>query len=134
MLLDKKEEVIQSLDFIKKTYLKLVVLKQLEKEAYERGEYRSLYELSEDERILVEDINKHMKYIVPELVVRKNEAGVSERISEIESLQDLVIKKSLLLKKNLEQSYNQTRKRLEHFGKQPVKSTLAAPQIVNIRA
>jgi hypothetical protein len=134
MLLDKKEEVIQSLDFIKKTYLKLIVLKQLEKEAYEKGEYRSLYELSEDERILVEDINKHMKYIVPELVVLKNEAGVSERMSEIDRLQDIVIKKSLLLKKNLEHSYNQTRKRLEHFEKKPVKAALSTPQIVNIRA
>jgi hypothetical protein len=134
MLLDKKEEVIQSLDFIKKTYLKLVVLKQLEKEAYENGEYRSLYELSEDERVLVEDINKHMKYIVPELVVWRNEAGVSERISEINRLQNLVVKKSLLLKENLEQSCNQTKKRLEKIRKLPVKTTLSAPQIVNIRA
>jgi hypothetical protein len=134
MLLDKKEEVIRSLDFIKKTYLKLVVLKQLEKDAYEKGQYHSLYELSEDERVLVEDINTHMKYIVPELVVWRNEAGVSERISEIDRLQELVIKKSLLLKNDLEKSCNLTRKKLQSFGKLPIKAALSTPQIVNIRA
>jgi antitoxin component HigA of HigAB toxin-antitoxin module len=134
MLLGKKEEVIQSLDFIKKTYLKLVVLKQLEKEAYENSEYRSLYELSEDERILVEDINRHMKYIVPELVALKNEIGISERISEIDRLQNLVIKKSLMLKKNLEESCKQTRKKLESVAKIPATTASSASQIVNIRA
>ena len=134
MLLDKKKQVVQSLESIKKSYLKLVVLKQLEDDAYESGEYRSLHELSCDERIIVEDINSSMKYIVPELMWLKKEEDVSGLLSEIDRLQSVLVRKSLSLRKNLEQRIRDTKSKLGNLGRLPKTTGHSAPRIVNIRA
>jgi hypothetical protein len=134
MLLDRKEEVVGSLETIKKTYLKLVVLKQLEDDAYDRGEYRSLYELSCDERVLVDDINGRMKHIVPDLVWLKNEEDIRPLLLEIDKLQESLLKKSLSLKRSLEQRVRDTKSKLETLTHIPHYSPVSAPRIVNIRA
>jgi hypothetical protein len=134
MLLDRKKEVISSLETIKKTYLKLVVLKQLEDEAYESGEYRSLHELSCDERTLVEDINSRMQCIVPDLVGMRREDDVQGILKELDELQKVVIRKSLSLQKNLEQCIRDTKRKIGNLGNLPQSNTRSAPKIVNIRA
>ncbi len=137
MLLDKRERVLENLDIIKKTYLKLVVLKQLEREAYEENEYDSLYELSEDERLLVEDINNHMKYIVADLIILRDEKAVRQKLSEIDELQETVVRESLMIIRNIAGRVEKTKKRIERLKAKPgmaKSSSLSTPQIVNIRA
>ena len=134
MLLDRKQEVVLTLEAIKKTYLKLVVLKQLQEEACDSGEYRSLHELSCDERILVDDINSSMKHVVPDLVWMKKEADVRELLFEIEELQKSVIKKSLSQQKDLSRRIEDTRQRLGGLGRLPHVGRNSVPRIVNIRA
>ncbi len=134
MLLDRKQEVVSTLEAIKKTYLKLVVLKQLQEEACDSGEYRSLHELSCDERLLVDDINSSMKHIVPDLVWMKKEDDVRELLFEIDELQKSVVKKSLSQQKDLERRIEDTRRRLGGLGRLPHVGRASAPRIVNIRA
>ena len=134
MLLDKKQEVVTKLEAIKKTYLTLVVLKQLQEEACDTGEYRSLHELSCDERTLAEDINSCMKQIVPDLVWMKKEADIRDLLSEIEELQQSVIKKSLSQQKALSRRIADTKRRLDGICRLPHTGSVAAPRIVNIRA
>lgn len=137
MLLDKRESVLENLDIIKKTYLKLVVLKQLEQEAYEENEYDILYELSEDERLLVEDINNHMKYIVADLIILRDEKAVRQKLSEIDELQETVVRESLMIIRNITGRVEKTKKRIESLKAKPgmpKHSSLSTPQIVNIRA
>jgi hypothetical protein len=134
MLLDKKQEVVSTLEAIKKTYLKLVVLKQLQEEACDSGEYRSLHELSCDERVLINDINSNMKYVVPDLVWMKTEADVRELLFEIDELQKSVIKKSLSQQKDLCRRIKDTKRRLDGLGRLPHAGHISVPRIVNIRA
>jgi hypothetical protein len=134
MLLDRKKQVLQILETMKKTYLKLIVLKQLEDEAYDSGEYRSLHELSCDERILIEDINSSMKCIVPDLVSLKAEEDVQRLLSELDKLRQVLVRKSLQLRKNLELRVRDTKRKLGNLGRLPKRSSSAAPRVVNIRA
>ena len=134
MLLDRKQEVVSTLEAIKKTYLKLVVLKQLQEEACDSGEYRSLHELSCDERVLVDDINSSMKHIVPDLVWMKKEDDVRELLFEIDELQKSVVKKSLSQQKDLSRRIENTRRKLDGVGRLPHVGQASAPRVVNIRA
>jgi hypothetical protein len=134
MLLDKKQEVVVNLETIKKTYLKLIVLKQMEDEAYESGQYRSLHELSCDERTLVEDINSRMKYIVADLVWLREEEDVEQILAELDELQKVLVRKSLSLRRTLENRIRDTKKKLVGFGRLPKRNTHSVPKIVNIRA
>ena len=134
MLLDRKKQVLQILETMKKTYLKLIVLKQLEDEAYEGNEYRSLHELSCDERILVEDINSSMKCIVPDLVWLKAEEDVQRLLSELDKLQQVLIRKSLHLRENVELRIRDTKKKLGNLSHLPKRNSCATPRVVNIRA
>lgn len=134
MLLDRKKQVLQILETMKKTYLKLIVLKQLEDEAYEGNEYRSLHELSCDERTLVEDINSSMKCIVPDLVWLKAEGDVQRLLSELDKLQQVLVRKSLQLRKDLELRIRDTKRKMGNLGHLPKRSSCAAPRVVNIRA
>ena len=133
-MLDKKEKVLENLESIKKYYLKLILIKHFQQDASDNARYENLHELTENERLIIEDINGTMKYIVPELLSLKDDLVVKEKVSEIDSLQISVIQRSMGLRKMLEAKMNTTKKRLENlviYNKSPQYS---APQIVNIRA
>ncbi len=133
-MLDKKSDLLNNLDSIKKSYLNLIILKQLEKEACTSSDYETLHELSENERIIIEDINGIMKYIVPDLVRYRGDSGVRKRMLEIDRLQTSVIQKSLTLRENLEHMIQLTRKNLDNLRVFTPTSSNPIPCIVNLRA
>ncbi len=133
-MLGKRAAVIENLDFIKRSYLKLVLLKERETEANEKGNYEFLYELSENERMLIEDINSCLKCIVPELVALRQDDAVRKRIIEIDRLHEAVISESLYIRNHLEQSLSATEKKLHNINVFPISPSSQLPHIVNIRA
>jgi hypothetical protein len=134
MSLDKKGALLQNLDLIERAYLKLIVLKQLEQDACENGRYHELHELSESERLLVEDINGILKCMVPDLLRHRDDDLVRFRMDEIDSLQTSVVRKSLGLTGNLKERIVRTRKSLEKLNLLPRSPAFARPNVVNIRA
>jgi hypothetical protein len=134
MSLDRKTVLLDNLDLITRAYLKLIVLKQLEQDACESGRYSELHELSESERLLVEDINGILKCMVPDLLQHREDDLVRFRMDEIDSLQTSVVRKSLGLTGNLKERIVQTRKSLEKLNLLPKSSSFALPNVVNIRA
>ncbi len=70
-MLDKKEKVLENLESIKKYYLKLILIKHFQQDASDSARYENLHELTENERLIIEDINGTMKYIVPDLLILK---------------------------------------------------------------
>jgi len=114
-LLDKKGDLLNNLDSIKKSYLNLIILKQLEKEACTSSDYETLHELSEHERVIIEDINGIMKYIVPDLVRYRR---------------DSVVRK-WMLEKHIMQL---TRKNIDNLRVFTPTSSYSIPCIVNLRA
>ena len=133
-MLDKKEKVLENLESIKKYYLKLILIKHFQQDASDNARYENLHELTENERLIIEDINGTMKYIVPELLSLKDDLVVKEKVSEIDSLQISVIQRSMGLRKTLEEKMNNTKKRLENLVLYNKSPRYSAPQIVNIRA
>ena len=81
---DKKTRVLENLDFIKRSYVKLALFKEREWEAQEESRYDTLYELSENERIVIEDINDCLKFIVPDLISMRHDGKIREVIAEID--------------------------------------------------
>jgi hypothetical protein len=134
MSLDRKDLLLENLDLITRAYMKLIVLKQLEQDASESGRYHELHELSEDERLLVEDINGLLKCMVPDLLLHREDDLVRFRMDEIDSLQTSVVRKSLGLTENLKERIVKTRKSLEKLRLLPKSPAFARPNIVNIRA
>jgi len=134
MLLDKREMTLENLDYIKKAYLKLIILKHLQQDACEGAFFENLYEFTENERLIIEDINGIMKYIVPDLVILKGDPGIREKVSEIDRLQTSIIQRSLGLRKNLSNRIIRTKKSLENLKRFSVSSLYSIPSIVNMRA
>jgi hypothetical protein len=134
MLLDKREKVLENLESIKKFYLKLILIKHFQQDASENARYDNLHELTENERLIIEDINGTMKYIVPDLLVLKDDLLVKELVDEIDRLQLSVIKRSMGLRLTLEEKIHITKKRLENLIMYNKSQQYTAPRIVNIRA
>jgi hypothetical protein len=134
MSLDRKGALLENLDIIARTYLKLIVLKQLEQDSCDNGRYQELHELSESERLLVEDINGLLKCIVPDLVAHRSDDLVRFRMDEIDGLQTSLVRKSLGLTGSLRERVVRTAKSLEKLNLLPKSSSFARPNIVNIRA
>ncbi|HEB31565.1 MAG TPA: hypothetical protein ENI15_11930 [Spirochaetes bacterium] len=133
-MLGKKEKVLENLESIKKFYLKLILVKHFQQDASNNARYENLHELTENERLIIEDINGTMKYIVPDLLILKNDLMVKEKVSEIDSLLMSVIQRSMGLRKTLEEKMNTTKKRLENLVMYNSSPRYSAPRIVNIRA
>jgi hypothetical protein len=134
MSLDRKNILLENLDLIKRAYLKLIVLKQIEQDACEYGRYRELHELSESERLLVEDINGLLKCMVPDLLQHREDDLVRFRMDEIDSLQTDLVRKSLGLTGDLKDRIVHTRRSLEKLNLLPRSPAFAHPNVVNIRA
>ena len=134
MSLDRKDLLLENLDLVTRAYLKLIVLKQLEQDACESGRYHELHELSEEERLLVEDITGLLKCMVPDLLLHREDDLVRFRMDEIDGLQTSVVRKSLGLTENLKERIVQTRKSLEKIRLLPKSTAFARPNVVNIRA
>ena len=133
-MLDKKEKVLENLESIKKFYLKLILIKHFQQDASDNARYENLHELTENERLIIEDINGTMKYIVPELLILKDDLLIKEKVAEVDSLQMSVIQRSMGLRKALEEKMNTTKKRLENLVMYNNSPRYSAPRIVNIRA
>ena len=86
-MLDRKNHLLDNLEFIKSSYLNLLLLKQLEYDFFEKASYELLHELSENERRIIEDINGTLKCIVPDLVYFREDREIKEKVSEIDRLQ-----------------------------------------------
>lgn len=133
-MLDKKGSLLDNLGHVEKGYLKLMVLKQLEGEAYEKSDYESLHELSENERTIIEEIIGIMKYIVPDLLYFRKDSKVRDKMRSLENLHTSIIKKSLKLRQDLSETIIDTRKRIENLRLFPKSFSSSHPQIVNLRA
>jgi hypothetical protein len=133
-LLDKKEKILENLELIKKFYLKLILIKHFQQDASDNARYDNLHELTENERLIIEDINGTMKYIVPDLLILKDDLLIKEKVTEIDNLQESVIKRSIGFRMTLEERINTTKKRLENLITYNKIPHYSAPQIVNIRA
>jgi hypothetical protein len=133
-LLDKKQDLLENLELVKKFYLKLIILKQLENDAFKNSKYENLHELSTDERIIVDDIINIMKYVVPDLVFLKKDSSVREKIEEIDFLHTSIIQESLNLQESVRDGIARTKKEMERLNKFPRPSHYSLPSIVNVRA
>jgi len=133
-LLDRKRELIDNLELLKKTYLNLIILKQHEHDACGHGSYEILHELTENERILVDDIGDIMKYIVPDLLFFREDSEIKKCISELEHLKTSVIQRNLALRQDLEGRMALTRKNLQNLKVFTGPTTHQHPGIVNLRA
>jgi len=133
-LLDDKKNLLENLDLIKRYYLKLIIIKQLEEEAFLKSSYYALHEFTENERVIIEDINSTLKYIVPDLVLYRSEPEVKEKLAGLEELQTSIISRSLGLKQDLEEKIRFTRKKLKSLDVFPSSASQTVPRIVNIRA
>ena len=84
MLLDRKTVVLENLDTMKRSYMKLTLLKEREREAQEGDDYEFLYELSENERVLIEGINDCLKCIVPDLLALREDETIRTLLAVFE--------------------------------------------------
>lgn len=133
-MLDRRSRLLENIDFIKRAYVNLLTLKQLESEACENGSYEVLHELSENERRIIQDINGTLKIIVPDIMYLRGDEIISKGIREIEDLQTSLIQKSMNLRENIEQKMFSTKKELDRLSDVPRLSTPPTPAILNVRA
>ena len=132
-MLDKRTSVIENLDSIISLYLKLIMLKEHELETTVEGEYSSLYEVTEYERRLVDDITGLLKYIVPDLTYLKEDRDVKSRMLAINEIQESVLRETLKIRHLLEKEIEGKKKILENIRVFPKTST-SQPSIISIRA
>ena len=131
---DKKTRVLENLDFIKRSYVKLALFKEREWEAQEESRYDTLYELSENERILIEDINDCLKFIVPDLISMRHDGKVRAVIAEIDELHGAVISQTLRIRNDLRKSISETELKLQNIKVFPQSPSSPASHVLDIRA
>ena len=133
-MLDRKNHLLNNLEFIKNSYLNLFHLKQLEHDFFENASYENLHELSENERRIIEDINGTLKCIVPDLVYFREDRVIKDKVSEIDRLQASLIHKNIKLRQDIEGRMSSTKKCLDNLNTLPKSSGYRLPNIVNLRA
>jgi len=133
-LLDRKRDLLENLELLKKCYLNLIILKQHEQDACDHGSYEILHELAENERVFIEDIKGIMKIVVPDLLYYRADSEVRRKVDEIECLQTSMVRKSLTLRQELEGMIEITRKNLENLRVFTKPSSHQHPALVNLRA
>jgi hypothetical protein len=131
---DKKSRILESLDFIRRSYLKLALLKEREQDAQEEGHYDALYELSENERILIEDINDCLKFIIPDLLSLRRDGDVNSLLEQIDGLHEIVITQALQVRSGLEIRMHDTEQRIKNLDMFPQLPPSPVDPILNIRA
>jgi hypothetical protein len=134
MLLDRKTVVLENLDTMKRSYVKLTLLKEREREAQEGDDYEFLYELSENERVLIEGINDCLKCIVPDLLALREDETIRTLLAEIDELHGIVISESIRIRRDLRRSMVETEEKLRSLRVFPGSSHTPPPHILNIRA
>ena len=134
MLLDRKTVVLENLDTMKRSYMKLTLLKEREREAQEGDDYEFLYELSENERVLIEGINDCLKCIVPDLLALREDEAIRTLLAEIDELHGIVISESIRIRRDLRRSMVETEEKLRSLKVFPGSSHTPPPHILNIRA
>jgi hypothetical protein len=133
-LQDKRARVLENLDFIKRSYVKLALFKEREWEAQEESRYDTLYELSESERILIEDINDCLKFIVPDLISMRHDGSVRAVIAEIDELHGAVISQTIRIRGDLKKSISNTRQKLQNIKVFPQSDSSPSSNVLDIRA
>jgi len=133
-LLDRKGNLIENLEDVKKSYIKLLIIKEHEEDVYSEENLESLYELSENERVIVDDINSIMKFIVSDLLLLRDDPQINKKLSELDKLHKAIINKTLLLKDQLNINISKTRTKIKNLDVFPKSGNYSAPRIVNIRA
>lgn len=133
-MLDRKRDLLENLELLKKCYLNLIILKQHEQDACDHGSYEILHELAENERIIIEDIRETIKVVVPDLLYYRADSEVRRMVDEIEHLQTSLVRKSLTLREELEGMIDLTRKNLENLRVFTKSSSHQHPSLVNLRA
>ena len=131
---DKKARVLENLDFIKRSYVKLALFKEREWEAQEESLYDTLYELSENERILIEDINDCLKFIVPDLIAMRHDGAVRAVIAEIDELHGAVISQTLRIRNDLRRGISETELKLQNIQVFPQSPSTTVSHVLDIRA
>jgi hypothetical protein len=126
--------VLENLDFIKRSYVKLALFKEREWEAQEESRYDTLYELSESERILIEDINDCLKFIVPDLISMRHDGNVRAVIAEIDELHGAVISQTLRIRDDLKKNISVTRQKLQNIRVFPQSNSSPSSHVLDIRA
>jgi hypothetical protein len=134
MLLDRKTVVLENLDTMKRSYVKLTLLKEREREAQEGDDYEFLYELSENERVLIEGINDCLRCIVPDLLALREDETIRTLLAEIDELHGIVISESIRIRRDLRRSMVETEEKLRSLRVFPGSSHTPPPHILNIRA
>ena len=133
-LQDKKTRVLENLDFIKRSYVKLALFKEREWEAQEDSRYDALYELSENERIVIEDINDCLKFIVPDLISMRHDGKIREAIAEIDELHGAVISQTLRIRNDLRKSISEAEQKLQNMRAFPQRPSSPTSHVLDIRA
>ncbi len=133
-MLDRRKSTLSTLEQVRSCYLQLVLLKHHERDAFEEDDFEYLYELSENERIFVEDINSLMKCVVPDLLYLRNDSRVRCLMSELDVLHESVIGESIQIRKGLEGSMQKTLGQIRHLGTYSGYSSRSIPRVINIRA
>ena len=133
MLLDRRSRVLENLDTIKTSYLKLTLLKEREIEAQDESNYEFLYELSENERILIEGINDCLKCIVPDLLALREDASIRALLAEIDDLHGTVISDSIRIRRDLRRRMTETEEKLRRLSVFPKSTLTPPPHILDIR-
>ena len=131
---DRKTMVLDNLDIIKRAYVKLALLKGRERDAQDSGNYEFLYELSENERVLIENINGCLKFIVPDLLTLRSDESVRALLTEIDGLHEAVIAETLSIRNDLRVNIDKTEKKLQRLNIFPQSLSSPNPSILNIRA
>ena len=131
---DRKARVLENLDFIKRSYVKLALFKEREWEAQEESSYDTLYELSENERILIEDINDCLKFIVPDLITMRHDRTIQAVIAEIDELHGAVISQTLRIRNDLRKSISETEHKLQNIKVFPQSPSSPDSHVLDIRA
>jgi hypothetical protein len=133
-LLDRKKNTLNTLEQVKSCYLQLVLLKHHERDAFDTDDFEYLYELSENERVLVEDINSLMKYVVPDLLYLRDDRSIRYIMSEIDELHESVIEGNIEMRSGLKMHMQETLTRLRQIDTYTDYSTRSIPRVINIRA
>jgi hypothetical protein len=136
-LKDRKKALLEVLESIRRCYFQLKMLKEYEQSACSEGDYRYLYELSTNERAVVDEIAELMKFVVPDLVYMKREPDIRKVLDQIDMLQEQVIRDTIDVKKNLSTGINLNRKKLQNLQRLPGAAPTmmpSLPTVVNIRA
>ncbi len=131
-MLDKRSQLIENLTEIKNLLLRVKVIEENGRRSLDYDDYNTFMEHLHYETLIINEVKKRMKDIIPDLVYYKNDRVISDIVRSIENINELILKLNIGIQGKVKNNISFLKKRISSINNYSPKRECL--HIVDIRA